>query len=352
MGLQGLKIAQFRCFEKAELEPAPGINLVTGRNASGKTSLLEAIFLLGRGRSFRSARREAMIREGADALQAIARLGDGRTLGMEVRRGAWTARAGGEGVTQLSQLSEWLAVQVMDPEVHRLVQEGPGERRRYLDWATFHVKPGFLEAWRNYQRALRQRNAALKTGEPDSSLVLWERALAAEGRTLDACRLETVAQLRGPVGEVAQALLGVRVDIEYRPGQPAEQDLAAAFEAHRRRERKAGMTLVGPHRADLHLRIDEHKARGWVSRGQQKLLAAALVLGQAQLLAPRWGDRGILLVDDPAAELDRGRCAALLELIMATPFQVFLTALDGEALPGLEPACTFHVEQGGVHRVV
>jgi DNA replication and repair protein RecF len=352
MGLQSLKIAQFRCFEDAELEPAAGINLVTGMNASGKTSLLEAIFLLGRGRSFRSARRDAMIREGADALRAVARVGDGRSLGMEVRRDGWTARAGGEAVTQLSELSTWLAVQVMDPEVHRLVQEGPGERRRYLDWATFHVKPGFLDAWRNYQRALRQRNAALKAGQPDASLALWERALAAEGGALDTFRRETVAQLRGPVGEVAQSLLGVAVDIKYRPGQPVGQDLGSALEAHRSRDRKAGMTLLGPHRADLQLRIDDHKARGWVSRGQQKLLAAALVLGQAQLLAPLWGDRGVLLVDDPAAELDRARCAALLDLIQASPFQVFLTALDAESLPGLAPATRFHVEQGQVRRVV
>lgn len=352
MGLQSLQLSQFRCFETAELEPAPGINLITGQNASGKTSLLEAIFLLGRGRSFRSARREAMIREGAGQLRAVGRLGDDRVLGIEVDREGWTARAGGQPVGQLAELSDWLAVQVMDPEVHRLVQEGPGERRRYLDWATFHVKPAFLDAWRNYQRALRQRNAALKAGEPDASLALWERALAAEGATLDAYRRETVERLAGPVAEVAGILLGAEVVIEYRPGHPAGQDFAEALAAQRGRDRKAGMTQLGPHRADLQLRIDEHRARGWVSRGQQKLLAAALVLGQARLLAPGWGARGVLLVDDPAAELDRGRCEALLSVVAGMPCQVFITALDAEPLPGLEPARKFHVEQGKVLPVV
>jgi DNA replication and repair protein RecF len=352
MGLKSLKIGQFRCFEDAELEPVPGINLVTGMNASGKTSLLEAIFLLGRGRSFRSARREALIREGADRLRAVARVADGRVLGMEVSRDAWVARAGGDAVTQLSQLSDWLAVQVMDPEVHRLVQEGPGERRRYLDWATFHVKPGFLEAWRNYQRALRQRNSALKAGQPDTAVELWERTLISEGERLDEYRSETVRALQEPVRQVAEKLLGVEVAIEYRPGHPQGTSLAEALAAHRPRDRKAGMTQVGPHRADLHLRLDDHKARGWVSRGQQKLLAASLVLGQAELLAPIWGGRGVLLIDDPAAELDRSRCEALLGLIAQSPFQVFVTALDAEALPGFQADATFHVEQGKVLRVV
>lgn len=352
MGLNRLTVSGFRCFEHAELEPGPGVNLVTGKNASGKTSLLEAIFLLGRGRSFRSARREAMIQEGGDRLRTVGRLADGRTVGFEVSRAGWTARAGGEPVKQLADLAGMLAVQLMDPEIHRLVQEGPGERRRYLDWATFHVKPGFLDAWRNYQRALRQRNAALKVGERDAFIEPWERALAEEGRLLDQFREETLAELRGPVNDVARTLLGTELRMEYRSGQAAGQDLADALAAHRSRDRRAGMTQVGPHRADIALAVDGHKARGWVSRGQQKLLAAAMVLGQARFLGPQWGDRGILLVDDPAAELDRERCRILLELVGQTPFQVFLTALDAESLPELSASRMFHVEQGRVAAVV
>ena len=352
MGLKSLSITGLRCLEQAALEPAPGINLVAGRNASGKTSLLEAVFLLGRGRSFRAARREAMIREGADQLRVVGRLADGRALGVEVRRGAWSARAAGEPVGQLADLAALLPVQLMDPEVHRLVQEGPGERRRYLDWATFHVKPAFLESWRSYQRALRQRNAALKSRQPEANIVAWEQALAVSGRALDKYREETVALLAGPVNEVARRLLGAELELAYRPGHPRDQDLAETLAAHRDKDRRAGMTQVGPHRADVSLTLDEHKARGWVSRGQQKLVAAAMVLGQARLLAPLWGGRGILLVDDPAAELDRERCEGLLALIAELPFQVFLTALGTDDLPGLAAARTFHVEQGEVTQVV
>jgi DNA replication and repair protein RecF len=352
MGLTSLEITGFRCFEKAELSPARGLNLITGKNASGKTSLLEAIFLLGRGRSFRAARKEAMIREGADTLRSIGRLPDGRVMGIEVSRGSWAARAGGQPVDQLSDLARLLPVQVVDPEVHRLVQEGPGERRRYLDWATFHVKPGFLDAWRQYQRALRQRNAALKSRQPDAVLQVWERALAEHGAVLDHLRSETTAELAAPVCDAGRRLLGAELRIEYRPGQAADGDLAEALAAHRERDRRAGMTQLGPHRADLAVHLDDHKARGWVSRGQQKLVASAMVLGQARLLAPLWGEAGVLLIDDPAAELDKHRCENLLDLIGEFPLQVFLTTLDPHGLPGLAPEKTFHVEQGRVTQVV
>jgi DNA replication and repair protein RecF len=352
MGLTSLEITGFRCFEKAELSPAPGVNLISGKNASGKTSLLEAIFLLGRGRSFRAARKEAMIHEGSDCLRSVGRLADGRVLGIEVSRGSWTARAGGQAIDQLSDLAGLLPVQVMDPEVHRLVQEGPGERRRYLDWATFHVKPEFLGAWRQYQRSLRQRNAALKSRQPDAVIQVWERSLAEHGGILDRLRLETVVELAGPVNAAAQRLLGADLHIEYRPGQAGDSDLAEVLATHRDRDRRAGMTQAGPHRADLSVRLDDHRARGWVSRGQQKLVAAAMVLGQARLLTPIWGGRAVLLVDDPAAELDRERCERLLALIMEFPLQVFLTTLDPAALPGLAAQKRFHVEQGRVTPVV
>jgi DNA replication and repair protein RecF len=352
MGLTRLTVTGLRCFESAELEPAAGLNLIVGRNASGKTSLLEAVFLLGRGRSFRATRRATMIREGADSLRSVGHLADGRVLGVEVSHRDWTARLAGEPLTQLTQLASILPVQLMDPDVHRLVQEGPGERRRYLDWATFHVKPGFIAAWRDYQKALRQRNSALKSRQDDQEIEAWERALADTGRQIDAYRQETVELLRAPVEEVACELLGTALSLEYRPGQASGADLADALASHRQRDRRAGMTQIGPHRADLALSIGAHKARGWVSRGQQKLVAAAMVLGQARLLAPVWGNRAIFLVDDPAAELDQERCAKLLSVIGAMPFQIFMTALDAQELPGLPMARMFHVEQGRVVRVV
>jgi DNA replication and repair protein RecF len=352
MGLARLTVENLRCLREVSIEPAGRLNLVIGPNASGKTSLLEAIFFLGRGRTFRSARREAAVREDAGPMRVVGWLTDGRTVGVEVGHGEWAVRAAGEAVGSLAELANLLPVQLMDPEIHRLVQEGPGERRRYLDWATFHVKPGFLGAWRQYQRALKQRNAALRGDAPERVIQAWDEQLISAGEIIDTLRAEMVAQLQPPVGEAARRLLDAEVELSYRPGQAPGQGLAAALAGSRERDRRTGMTQAGPHRADLRVAVDDHRARGWVSRGQQKLLGAALVLGQGAVLAPLWGGRGVLLVDDPAAELDAQRLAGLMEYIRELPFQAFVTALDDELLPGLGEAQVFHVEQGAVRPVV
>lgn len=352
MTLARLSIRDLRCLAQVDIEPDAALNLFSGPNASGKTSLLEAVYLLGRGRSFRSARRQAAIREGAERAQVIGRLGDGRTIGIELRRSGWTARAGGSPVESLVELASLLPVQLLDPDIHRLVQEGPGERRRFLDWATFHVKPGFLEVWRTYHRAMRQRNAALREGQSLSMLRPWEEAMAEAGQVIDRLRAETAALLQPPISAAAAALLDGELELAYRPGQAAGVALAEALATSRDRDRRAGLTHVGPHRADLSVVYDRHRARGWVSRGQQKLVAAALVLGQSELLAPAWGGRGILLVDDPAAELDPGRAGRLLARVAALPFQVFVTALDPAPLAGLAQGRRFHVEQGEIRPVV
>jgi len=352
MGLVRLTVEDLRCLREVRMEPGQRANVIIGPNASGKTSLLEAIFFLGRGRTFRAARREAAIREGADRLRIVGGLGPGETVGIEVSRNEWIARARGEPVGSLAELATVQPVQLMDPDIHRLVEEGPGERRRYLDWATFHVKPGFLEAWRNYQRSLRQRNAALRAGASRGGLGIWNEQMVEAGTVIDRLRAETTDALGPPVSAAAGRFLGAEVRIRYRPGQPSGEDLAQALLASEERDRKTGITQVGPHRADLVVEFDDHRARGWVSRGQQKLVAAALVLGQASVLAPLWKGRGILLVDDPAAELDAQRLGALLDYIAELPFQVFLTALDKAGLARLDDARVFHVEQGEVRRVV
>src|SRR5512135_3824927 len=163
MGLQRLDIRDFRCIESAGLDCDTRCNLVSGPNASGKTSLLEALYFLGRGRSFRTASNETLIRKGAGGFLLTARTvgagGSERTVGVRYTRDGFEARSAGQPVRSLAELATLLPVQAIDPEVHRLVEEGPQERRRYLDWGVFHVEPRFVDSWRRYQRALKQRNA-------------------------------------------------------------------------------------------------------------------------------------------------------------------------------------------------
>ena len=157
--LDRLQVKDFRCLQDVDLEPSPALNLIIGANASGKTSLLEAIFVLGRGRSFRTARRARLVRDGASAFTVagqITRDGQDARIGV---RGARTdpleIRINGSAAGSAAELSEWLPVEAIDPEIHKLVEEGPERRRRYLDWGTFHVEHRFLDAWGRYRRALR-----------------------------------------------------------------------------------------------------------------------------------------------------------------------------------------------------
>jgi DNA replication and repair protein RecF len=353
MSLNRLEIRDFRCIAAAELEFDPRCNLISGANASGKTSLLEAIFFLGRGRSFRTARNETLIRKGADELLLTGRLGAAggqRPVGVRYGREGFEARAAGNRIGSLAELATILPVQAIDPEVHRLVEEGPQERRRYLDWGVFHVEPRFVDQWRRYQRALKQRNAALRLEAPDSVVRAWDPELLDAGNVLAASRRDYFSQLKPHVAAIGERLLGASVELSLQDGWAAGTALADAFEHSWGRDRERSTTHVGPHRADLGIRVGGELAKHRVSRGQQKLTAAAMLLGQLRADAMLGSPTAALLVDDPAAELDSVNLERLISVILELPGQLFVTALDPrtEALRSLPEPRRFHVEHGKI----
>ncbi len=357
MSLERLGIEDFRCIERAELEFDPRCNLVSGENASGKTSLLEAIFFLGRGRSFRTNRYETLVRAGCRQFTLTGRIGASgvsQPVGMRVGSTGIEARFGGQPVSGLAELAMRLPVQAIDPEVHRLVDGGPQERRRYLDWGVFHVEPGFVEHWRRYQRALRQRNAALKAGQAVPLIQAWDPELVEAGEVVRVHRERYMVRLREAVRDVGRRMLDLEIDLGLAQGWPAERDLGEALRLSLPRDRERGVTHCGPHRADIHVQVDGHPARDRVSRGQQKLVAAAMLLGQLRADAEEGSRVAALLVDDPAAELDATRLERLLEEVLSLPSQLFITALDAgnPALARLPAGHAFHVEHGSVSRLI
>jgi DNA replication and repair protein RecF len=353
MSLERLTIEEFRCVERAELEFDGRCNLISGENASGKTSLLEAIFFLGRGRSFRSTRNESLIRTGAREFSLVARIHHGgvsQPLGMRFGADGIEARYAGRPVAGLAELATRLPVQAIDPEVHRLVNGGPQERRRYLDWGVFHVEPTFVDHWRRYQRALRQRNAALKAGQSPALVHAWDSELIESGEQVVRYRQTYVTGLRDSVRELGKRLLGAEVEIGLHQGWSAERGLAEALELSFARDLERGMTHAGPHRADLSIRVSGETARDRVSRGQQKLLASAMLLGQLKHDSSLGSGVATLLVDDPAAELDPSHLERLLREVLSLPSQLFITSLDplNPVLRGLPEGRRFHVERGVV----
>lgn len=357
MSLDSLGIEDFRCIERAELALHDRCNLISGENASGKTSLLEAIFVLGRGRSFRTAKAETLIRSGTSAFQLTARIrgeGSARPLGLRLRRDGIEARYAGRAVGGLAELATILPAQAIDPEVHRLIEGGPQERRRFLDWGVFHVEPNFVEHWRRYQRALRQRNAALKAGAVPAAVRAWDPELVEAGNLVAASRARYLQALAPHVAATAERLLGGSLEITLHQGWSAERSLQESVEASWTRDQERAMTHAGPHRADIAVRFEGAPARDRISRGQQKLAAAALLLGQLRCDAGLGSSVAALLVDDPAAELDAGNLERLLREVVSLPAQLFVTALDptNPALANLPPGHRFHVEHGSVTRLI
>lgn len=347
MSLEFLRLDSFRCLEAAELAADPDLNVIIGGNGAGKTSLLEAIYVLGRARSFRAPRLASLIADDRDSATLYAETGPaGHRLGVRIGRSSTEIHVDGSGGATAADLAAALAVQLIDPSVQELVQGGPGQRRRFLDWGVFHVKHEFLAGWRRFRRALQQRNAALRQGAAGAAVAAWDADLLAGAATVNRCRNDYVAEIAPILQRYAAKFLESELTLVYRPGWPDGATLAETLAAGMERDRSYGATQHGPHRAELEILVGDQPARNRLSRGQHKLLGAALVLGQSDWVHRTSGKRPVLLVDEPAAELDAEHLAALTEGVRESGAQVFITALQAGALPLDGNLQQFHVERG------
>ena len=361
MPLAELSLQDLRCIESARLEFGPGINLIYGANGAGKTSLLEAAFLLGRGRSFRTRLNERLIRHSQPFARVVGKTAPEctperppHTLGLEIRRegvqgGGTIARLDGGPVKSLADLATAFPVQALDPDAHKLIEDSAARRRRWLDWAVFHVEQGFAGAWSRYQRALLQRNAALRAGSRE--VAAWEPELAREGEAMTAARERVMVALQPYWAEVSADLVGLDLTLAFQAGWDRNGSLADALTLSTPRDRERRTTTVGPHRADAVLRARGKAARDVLSRGQQKLAAVALSLCQLEYLKREHGLLPTLLLDDPSAELDQDRLGRFIARVKGLETQILVTALERDTRLFGTPDQVFHVEQGRVESV-
>ncbi len=352
MSIESLKISDFRCIEHVELGLKNRTTLVHGANGAGKTSILEAIYCLSRGRSFRGTRTDQLVRHQQKhyTLFATARnSGIEHKLGLAAGRSYRQIRVDGADAQGLASLAEILAVQVIDPEIQALISEGPELRRQFLDYGVFHVEHEFLPSWRQYRRALKQRNMALRSGRPERELAIWDEPLAQAAELIDSQRVAYTEKLNERFGTIGDRLLpGSQLSCSYRHGWEEGIAFDEALAAARERDREQGTTTVGPHRADLTIDFAGRRARQQVSRGQQKLVASSLVLAQTLDLHERTEQIPVLLVDDPAAELDQEALSRLLAEVDALSCQLVITALDPERIQLAESPSMFHVKHGAI----
>jgi len=345
------RATNFRCLENAELEFGPHFNLISGANASGKTSLLEALAYLGRGKSFRGASTANLTQHGKDSFVLfgeVERVEGKINVGVRNGREGLEVRVGGENAPGAAALAEALPLQVIDPEVHNLVAGGPEQRRRFLDWVAFHVEHEHLMIWRRFRRALKQRNAALRAKSNEATIRSWNAEFIDLAGQLDDSRRRVLELTVDSLQEHGLALLETELAFEYQQGWSRDKSLELALEGGLDRELQLGSTQSGPHRADIKVSYDERQARKLVSRGQQKLLASAMILAATETAQTALETPLLLLLDDPAAELDSDSIARLMEAVSALGCQVIATSLDPGALIFPEQPVMFHVEQGTI----
>jgi DNA replication and repair protein RecF len=351
MTLRRIQVTDFRCLHSAELDFDPQFTLISGPNASGKTSLLESIYVLGRGRSFRTRRLENLIRSGSERFVIYGEAeAPERRMGMGVEGSAQGMRAkmAGERVSSLAELAAALPVQIIDPEVHRLIEEGPSRRRRFLDWGVFHVEHGFVEKWQRYQQVLKQRNAALKARQPRPAVSAWDVDLVKLGEYIHEARSRYVAQLGEGARTIALGLLGMELSLNYRSGWVRGMGLEEALKTSWSHDQEVGTTQVGPQRAEVGIRLDGAPVKDRISRGQQKLLAATLLMAQLNLFPKDAQMRPTLLLDDPAAELDADRLLGLIHEVSRQSVQLVVTSLSANFTALGSPGRRYAIEGGVV----
>ena len=335
------------------------MNLLVGPNGSGKTSFLEAIHILSLGRSFRTRKARAVIRRDADALTVFGRIqdeveGSESSIGIEKGVSRTRFRVDGEEVRSVSRLAKCLPVMVISPEGFRALLEGSEHRRRILDWTLFHVEQGYLQVLQRYEHVLRQRNAMLRSPwsrEVERELGIWDEQLAMQGERLDAARRRHIesSAMAEITSRMIESVLIEKVTSDYWSGWNRCQSLQEVLVAQREKDRQAGFTRAGPHRADIVWRGTRGMAREILSRGQGRLLVMAFEVAQVAYVKKVERVRPVLLVDDLGSELDAVSIQCLFSLIDALDLQVFVTSVMETITTLIRPTTTtrlFHVKQG------
>lgn len=359
MRLTRLQISNFRNLESAQLVPVHGVNLIVGENASGKTSLLEAIYYLSHVRSFRTPIVTDLILRQSPYLQLVADIetAESNTIPLGIRRSRNKSeiRINKQPLKRVSDIAAQFPVLAIHPDSYKLITGSPTQRRQYLDWGVFHVEHGFFQSWQRFKKALLQRNAALKARQSYDQCQLWNGEIHKTAHYIDQLRYQYFHKLEPYFLDLTKQFFESDVvDIDYKRGWPADIDLRSLLESNLQKDRLKGYTYYGPHRAEITIKINGQSAQTCISRGQQKTLVALLRLAQAKQFTESLFKPCVLLYDDLAAELDKHHRQLILSELSNMNVQLFLTAIEDNQidLSAWQVKKKFHVEHGHVKDLI
>ncbi|MGJ8581424.1 MAG: DNA replication/repair protein RecF [Psychromonas sp.] len=355
MSLQKLIINQFRNIDNAYLTFDAKVNLIIGDNGSGKSSLLEAIYFLGLGRSFRTHLTNRVIQYDQPHFTIYSEINHQDRLfpiGLQKSKGGETTlKIDGQIVKKLASLTQYIPMQLITPESYTLLSGSPKNRRAYLDWGVFYHDPMFYSNWARIKRLLKQRNAALKQCNAYKELQVWDNELCVLSEQISAQRADYFAKLQPLITQtIADFLPEFTIESKFFCGwDKKNKSLAEYLSDNFDRDKQLGYTSIGPQKADLKLKIKNLPVDDVLSRGQLKLLVYALRLAQGLFLNAVDHKQCVFLIDDFSSELDKNKQAVLAKHIKESSAQVFISAITENGIDDLfTERSLFHVKQGKI----
>ncbi|WP_025289986.1 DNA replication/repair protein RecF [Bibersteinia trehalosi] len=341
MSLSRLIINNFRNLTAVDLDLSHGFNFLVGANGSGKTSLLEGIFYLGHGRSFKSHISNRIIHYDHDEFTLFGKIEEDKhewSVGLQKnRQGDTKLKINGEDAKKIADLAHLLPMQVITPEGLTLLNGGPTYRRAFLDWGLFHQYTEFHRLWSDLKRLLKQRNAALNQVRDYAELKFWDIELAKLAHSVSEMRAMYAEALRPEIEKTCRFFLPeLEISVSFHQGWEKGADyleiLAQGFE----RDKNLGYTMIGPQKADFRFRANSLPVEDVLSRGQLKLLMCALRLAQGEYLVAQKARQCLFLIDDFASELDPVKRELLAHRLRQSGSQVFVTAITHDQLKQME----------------
>ena len=347
MKILSLELKNFRNYPYAIVDFDDGLNVLFGKNASGKTNMLESVYLCSVFHSPRTTKDKEMILLGQSKAQVklnIEKRFRKHTICLQIdEQGKKKVAVDGIPVNRAGELLGILGVVFFSPDEMKLVKESPSERRRFLDVGLSQQQKAYFLALQRYNKTLKQKNNLLKeyrfNPNVDDMLDVWDTGLAKEGAIIIEKRIEYIATLNDAAGKFHKALSSEQetLTLSYESGSKTDvqkdlqEELYKAIVAARQKDKELGFSTVGPHRDDIKIEINGKDSRKFASQGQQRTAALALKLAETEIFKEKFGEYPVLILDDAMSELDRPRRLRLIDMVKK--FQTIITCTEPDCIP-------------------